>query len=558
MDIIQSLFDSYDVYLNALMASVLISYASAPIGVFLNLKRMTLMGEAISHSLLPGFALAFMFYGMSYFGLILGGLFAGVLVLSLMMGLNRFVTIKEDGVLTVVYLTFSAVGVLIVLKSGVKVDLSHVLIGNILMIDRIWLVILLGSSIVIRAVFGRIQKKLLIVLMDPEYARFLGISVQRTKSIFYFLVLWILVLCFYSVGTLLSLGLLLVPALIGKVLTRSIDIQIRYSLYLGIMMAMLGLVISVGLDWPTGPTIIVSGGMLFLLSAAYRSNLSKLAIVAIAFIAFSPSARAAMFGNLQPRHQVLLSTPYLKLFLNHLIKPDDKVSVESLIPYDQSIHNYQLKPSDIKKIKQAKIFLYIGNGLEETLKEQVSKANAEVKFINLIASNKAATTQDIHFWLSPEWASTILESLKSTIISERSDLEMIVEKRFSETQAQLAEFTKTVHNRFRGISNHTVLISHNSLYYLRDFLGIDLRFYTSSANPGDVISIKKLMKNKNVTLLKEYGAVNFLLESLIKENKRQFGGEVYGEIIPFEFFDSKNYIDILKMNIDLIHSILKK
>ena len=125
MEFLTTIFQDYDLYINALIASLLISFASAPVGVFLNLKRMTLMGEAISHSLLPGFALAFMMYGMSYSGLILGGMFAGLLVLGLMMGLNRFVTIKEDGILSIVFLTFSAFGILIVLKSGIKIDLSQ-------------------------------------------------------------------------------------------------------------------------------------------------------------------------------------------------------------------------------------------------------------------------------------------------------------------------------------------------------------------------------------------------------------------------------------------------
>lgn len=551
-------YSNYDVYINALIASLLISYASAPIGVFLNLKRMTLMGEAISHSLLPGFAIAFMLFGMSYAGLIIGGLCAGVLVLGLMMGLNRFVTIKEDGVLTVVYLTFSALGILIVLKSGIKIDLSHILIGNILLIDPVWLMILLGSCLAIRAIFSRIKNDLLIVLMDPEYAQFLGVPIQKTKSVFYFLVLWILVLCFYSVGTLLALGLLLVPALIGKVIAKPIDHQIRLSLFIGVVMAILGLLISVGLDWPTGPTIILSGGVLFLLAVALRSKSAKAISVFATMFFFQPSAKAAMFGNLQPKHQVLLSSPYLKLFMNHLVKPEDKISVETLIPDDQSAHNYQLRPSDIKKIKQAKMFLYIGNGLEEGLKEQVAKANTDVKFVNLIAVKKAATTQDVHFWLSPDWTMTILASMKDVLVLERSDLESVVEKRFQETQVQITAYTKSVHDKFEGVKNRTLLISHNSLYFLRDFLGIDVRFYSNSANPSDVVTLKKQLKDKNVLLVKEFGSVNFLLESLLKENQRVFEGEVYGEIIPPDYYTTKTYLDVLKLNIDTLQNLLKK
>ncbi|MBL7542988.1 MAG: metal ABC transporter permease [Bdellovibrionaceae bacterium] len=552
-----SIFQNYDLYINALFASLLIGYASAPIGVFLNLKRMTLMGEAISHSLLPGFALAFMLYGMSYSGLILGGLFAGLLVLGLMMGLNRFVTIKEDGVLTVIYLTFSALGILIVLNSGIKIDLSHILIGNILLIDQVWLSILFVSSLLIRLIFHRIKRDLLIVLMDPEYAQFLGVSIQKTRSIFYFLVLWILVLCFYSVGTLLALGLLLIPALIAKVLVRTIDAQIKFSLYLGILMSFLGLMISVTLDWPTGPTIILTGGALFVIAVFARSSGLKFTVFLLPLLLFRPCAEAAIFTNLQPRDQVLLSNSSIKLFVNHLVKPSDKISMEILIPNDQSTHNYQLKPSDMKKIKRAKVFLYIGNGLEEGLKDQVAKVNSEIQFVNLTSDGKVATTQDVHFWLNPEWAIPILSTLKASLVAESPMTKPLIESRFRDAQTQIAEYTKHIQDTFLGIKSKTVLISHNSLYFLRNFLGIDIRFYMNSTSPSDVMNLKKMLKDKNITLLKEYGSVNFLLESMMREHQRSFSGEVYGEIIPAELYESKSYLDLLKLNVEIIHSILK-
>ncbi len=558
MNLFQSILQDYDLYVNALVASLLISYAAAPIGVFLNLKRMTLMGEAISHSLLPGFALAFMLYGMSYAGLILGGLFAGMLVLGLMMGLNKFVTIKEDGVLTVVYLTFSALGLLIVLKSGIKIDLSHILVGNILLIDNVWLLILFVSSLLIRFIFSRIRKNLLIVLMDPEYAQFLGIPIQQVKSIFYFLVLWILVLCFYSVGTLLALGLLLVPALVGKVLVKPIQKQIHYTLAIGVIMSILGLILSVGLDWPTGPTIILGGGILFILAVAIRPSAMKILVLGLLALGFHPRAEAGIVTNLQPKNQILLSSPYLKLFINHLVKAEDKLAVETLIPDDQSIHNYQLKPSDLKKIKHAKVFLYVGNGLEEGLKDQVAKVNIEVKFVNLTAVGKTTSTQDVHFWLNPEWTMTILESFKTALIAERPDLKPVIETRFEHARKELSDYTKQTQDKFQSLKGRSILISHNSLYFLRNLLGINVYFYTQSTSPSDVVNLKKYLKDNKVPLVKEYGTVDFLLESLVKEYQRSYSGEVFGEIIPPEFYESKSYLDLLKQNLDVIYAILKK
>ncbi len=557
MELITALVQDYDLYINALVASILISFAAAPIGVFLNLKRMTLMGEAISHSLLPGFALAFMLYGMSYSGLILGGLFAGLLVLGLMMGLNRFVTIKEDGVLTIVYLTFSAFGILIVLKSGIKIDLSHILIGNILLIDRVWLGILLVSSLLIRFIFSKIRRNLLIVLMDPEYAQFLNIPIQQVKSVFYFLVLWILVLCFYSVGTLLALGLLMIPALLAKVAVKSIDRQIRFGLIFGIVMSVLGLLGSIGLDWPTGPTIILAGGILFMGMILSRPSMAKFIIAGSIFFAFQPKANAAFLSTLQPKDQILISNSYLKLFLNHLIEPK-KQSVETLVPVDQSIHNYQLKPSDLKKIKRAKIFLYIGNGVEDGLKDQVSQINSEAKIVNLTAAIKLEANHNEHFWLNPDSAIPILETLSATLTSEFPDMKELLSNKLLQTRLHILDYTTNVRDRFREFKGQPLLLSHNSLYFLNSLLGVEAHFYTQSTSPSDVLSLRKILKDKTAPIIKEYGSVNFLFDGLVKDNKRQYAGEVYGESIPVDICESKNYLDLLKMNLDSIYEILSK
>lgn len=553
-----SALQDYDLYLNALLASLLISFAAAPIGVFLNLKRMTLMGEAISHSLLPGFALAFMFYGMSYSGLIVGGLFAGLLVLGLMMGLNRFVTIKEDGVLTIVYLTFSALGILIVLKSGIKIDLSHILIGNILLIDQIWLLILFVSSIMIRFIFSRIRRDLLIVLMDPEYAQFLNIPVQKVKSVFYFLVLWILVLCFYSVGTLLALGLLMIPALLAKVSVKSIDRQIHFSLFFGIIMSILGLAASIQLDWPTGPTIILSGGILFIVTILVKSGAAKAMIALVMFFSFHPSANAAFITQLQPKDQVLLSNSYLKLFLNHLVTVEDNFTVQTLVPIDQSVHNYQLKPSDLKKIKRTKVFLYIGNGVEDGLKDQVAQLNPEAKIVNLAAEIKLDSRHNEHFWLNPESAQPILDALKEIIVAEQPDLKDRVLNRHIQARFQILDYTTNVRDRFRPYKGQKVLISHNSLYFLNPLIGIQAHYYTQSTSPSEVVELRKILKDKSVPILKEYGTINFLFDGLVKDNQREYSGEVYGESIPTEIYESKNYLDLLKVNLDTIFEILAK
>jgi len=269
-------------------------------------------------------------------------------------------------------------------------------------------------------------------------------------------------------------------------------------------------------------------------------------------------AKAALFSSVHPRDQILVSTPYLKLFINHLVTPTDKMAIETLIPMDQSVHTYQLKPSDLKKLKQAKVFIFVGNSLEENLKDQIIKVNSEVVLVDITANSKKGSKINEHFWLNPEELPIILENLKAAFSAERPELSATLKERTSAAKAQLAEYLKSAKERFQPYKGHSILISHNSLYFLNDLIGLNVRYYTNGSGPSDVMTLKKVLKDKGTPVLKEYGSVNFLFESLVKEQQRAYSGEVYGEVFPSELFESKTYLDLLKVNLDVIFQVLNK
>ena len=89
-------------------------------------------------------------------------------------------------------------------------------------------------------------------------------------------------------------------------------------------------------------------------------------------------------------------------------------------------------------------------------------------------------------------------------------------------------------------------------------MGVQAHFYISSTRPSDVLEIKKLLKDPKIPIIKEYGAIDFLFESMVKDQKRSFAGDVYGEAIPTEMFETKTYLDLLKSNLNTIFDILSK
>src|SRR5438477_4473978 len=129
-------FIAYSFMRGALVAGLALSLGSGPIGIFLVLRRMSLMGDALSRAILPGAAMGFLLVGFSLWAMSAGGLVAGLAVAVLAGAVSRATTLKEDASLAGFYLISLAVGVLIVSKKGSNVDLLHVLFGTILAVDN--------------------------------------------------------------------------------------------------------------------------------------------------------------------------------------------------------------------------------------------------------------------------------------------------------------------------------------------------------------------------------------------------------------------------------------
>src|ERR1700756_1171469 len=153
-------FVEYEFMRRALAAVIALALGGAPIGVFLMLRRMSLVGDAMAHAILPGAAIGFLLSGLNLWAMTMGGLAAGFLVAILAGVIARSTGLKEDASLATFYLASLALGVSIVSIKGSNIDLLHVLFGNILAMDDQTLLVIAANATVTLIVLAVIYRPL--------------------------------------------------------------------------------------------------------------------------------------------------------------------------------------------------------------------------------------------------------------------------------------------------------------------------------------------------------------------------------------------------------------
>lgn len=266
IDLILSPFADYAFMRRALAASVILSLGCTPLGVFMTLRRMTLLGDAMSHAILPGVAVAFVAFGFSLLPMTLGGLAAGVIVALLAVTLSRTTQLKEDASFTMLYLISLAVGVTIISTKGTSIDLVHMLFGNILAIDERSLQLIEVITCVTIFVIATFYRGLVIECFDPEFAASIqprrGLIGQGGGRIFFLLLVINLIAAFQAMGTLMALGLMILPAIAARFWTRNIDKAIPIGVVIALISSLVGLLLSYYQQIPSGPAVIlVAGGV---------------------------------------------------------------------------------------------------------------------------------------------------------------------------------------------------------------------------------------------------------------------------------------------------------
>src|SRR5258707_684597 len=241
----------------AFAAVIALSLGGAPIGVFLMLRRMSLVGDAMAHAILPGAAIGFLLSGLNLFAMTTGGLIAGFTVAILAGVVARTTELKEDASLATFYLVSLALGVTIVSIKGTNIDLLHVVIAF--------------NATITLLVLAVIYRPLVIESVDPVFLRTVSRAGAPAHLAFLALVVINLVNGFQALGTLLAVGLMILPAGIARFWSRDITGMIFIAVIAAVISGYAGLVLSFQTKVPSGPAIILVAAVLYAGSVRVRS-----------------------------------------------------------------------------------------------------------------------------------------------------------------------------------------------------------------------------------------------------------------------------------------------
>ena len=253
----------------ALLGCIAVSVGATPLGVFLMLRRMSLTGDAMAHAILPGAAIGYLVAGLSLGAMTIGGMVAGMTVALLSGYVTRNTALLEDASLAAFYLISLAIGVLIISTRGSNVDLMHVLFGSVLALDDAALTLLCviaSLSLFMLALFFR---PLVLECADSQFLR----SVSRLSAITHFIFLALVVMNlvggFHALGTLMAVGVMILPAAAARFWTTRISGLILLAAVIAFLASYSGLLLSYHYSLPSGPAIILIAGAFYVLSVVF-------------------------------------------------------------------------------------------------------------------------------------------------------------------------------------------------------------------------------------------------------------------------------------------------
>ncbi|MBP0445173.1 metal ABC transporter permease [Roseomonas sp. SSH11] len=250
----------------ALVGCLVMSVAAPPLGVFLMLRRMSLTADVLAHGILPGVAAGFILAGLSVTAMSVGGLVAGLAVTLGAGALSRATGGREDSALAALYLVALALGVTMISASAGSVELTHLLFGSVLGVDDPALLMMAGVATFTLGALAFAWRPLVLECFDPSFAAAEGARGGAWHLLFMGLVVLNVLAAFQALGTMMAVGLMMLPAVAARHWARAVGGMVYAAVGIAVLASASGILLSYHLDVPTGPAVVLAAGAAWIVS----------------------------------------------------------------------------------------------------------------------------------------------------------------------------------------------------------------------------------------------------------------------------------------------------
>ncbi len=383
----------------AFWSCFLLSCAAPPLGVFMMLKRMSLVGDALSHGLLPGVALGFLYIGSSPWILGLSGIFVGFVLFSLSRWINRQTPMDKDAGFAASYLLSTALGVLLLSQGQAGIDLWDILFGSLMTISRETYQMIFVCAIGVTAAWVYLFPALRSLSFDPLFFQTLGAPVFAMERCFLVLVSCMLVVTFQAVGTLMAMGLFLFPGMIMRLWSNRLLWICVGSIFLGWIGSFFGLGIAYHCAWPPGPSMILVWSVMYgvsLICFKGRQWLMLMGFMTLHALSLSHEIQANS-QDLKPlpisvKCKLVTSTTLLKHLVEKLLGSQTDFSIQAVM-LGHSLHEKHINPIGLKTLAESDCVLIHGASWDGWM-----AAFSQERKIPLISFNQGESQEDPHVW----------------------------------------------------------------------------------------------------------------------------------------------------------------
>lgn len=262
----------YDFIVRALLAAGIVGVVCSILGVYIVLRGMAFLGDAMAHTILPGVVAAFLLG----WPLAVGALIMGVLTALGIGVLTERTALKEDTAIGVIFAGLFALGVaMLSLRGNYSIDLAHFLFGNLLGVSSGDLLLTAVLGVVVLVLIFLFYKEFLVISFDPVLAETLRLPTRFLNYLLLILIAVTIVVALQVVGVALMLAILVTPAATASFVTRRLPSMMIVSAVIGVFSGVVGVYASYYLNIPSGPAVVLTATLIFLLGLAVAAGRNR-------------------------------------------------------------------------------------------------------------------------------------------------------------------------------------------------------------------------------------------------------------------------------------------